>query len=361
MTGSTGFLGSELLRILCTDQSVSRIVTFISPSPGFSAAEKLGKITEKWSLDPLCDTSKIQIVPYRLGFAYRHDPNLYTSRFEYFIHLAGLTDLNPSLDTARRNNVFATQEALRIACQSQNIKRFTHVSTAYVCGKHDTLITEDMPAQLYFNNAYERTKYEAEQTVTRMQLPYTIVRPSIIVGRQSDGYFPRTKVIYSLWKAWLRGIAPRIPVDRQSFVDIVPLDWVCAVIWELTRNPLSLNGIFHACAGADRQNNLELINLASRIFQVNLPKTCPKKILDIIQYPIVKHAVPYDLQKIITEFNQLLIYMNSKKRVFSMEKTNAILGSRNLILEPFHRWGPILFEYFCKTISLKKIKSQNKV
>lgn len=354
ITGSTGFLGSELLKNLCAMDDISTIIAYISDSPSLSSQEKLDRVMAHWEPSPQCYPSKIKVVPLRLGHAYSNEHAEYPYQFKFFFHLAGLTDLNPPLETARRNNVFSTQQALRIAQRSSDLERFVHLSTAYVCGKHDETIIEDMQLPLSFHNDYERTKFEAETAVRRSQIPYTIIRPSIIVGRRSDGYYPQTKVIYSLWKAWLRGIAPRIPVDRDSYVDLVPLDWVCSVIWELCINPAALNGTFHACAGEHRQNNHCLIEMASRIFEMSAPKTCPQFVLDFIKRPLIKNFVPYDLKKLIDEFSQLLIYMNSKKRVFCMKKTDTILAKKNLLLDPFSEWGEVIFKYCRQSVWGKK-------
>lgn len=350
LTGSTGFLGSEFLRTLCLMGSVTQIIAFVPETTHLTAAEKLDRLYAKWKPEEKKDISKITVVPLRLGGSYMSCLGKFSSNFNFFFHLAGLTDLNPSLETARRNNVFATQEALRIAEQSPVLERFIHLSTAYVCGERDELIKEDDASVLSFNNHYERTKYESELAVKRSGIPFTIIRPSIIVGRSTDGFYPYTKVIYSLWKAWLRGIAPRIPVDSDSCVDIVPLDWVCSVIWELSHHAHAQGEIFHACAGEDRQKNLYLIEMASRIFEIKPPQTCPQKVLKWIRNPIIAPLVPYDLRKLIDEFSQLLIYMNSKKRLFSMEKTNTILSKKNLQLAPFDQWGEVIFNYCRKSL-----------
>jgi hypothetical protein len=110
---------------------------------------------------------------------------------------------------------------------------------------------------------------------------------------------------------------------------------------------------FHASAGTDRQNNLNLISLASRIFGLRPPKTCPRRVLELIQLPFVANLVPYHLSQLIAEFAPLLNYMSSANREFSMEKTNSLLASQKLTLAPFNDWGQNLFSY-CKSTNWGK-------
>ncbi len=370
LTGSTGFLGSEFLRDLCLHPEVESITVLVADSTHMQAYSKIDALFQKWDIfGPRLtqnQKNKIKVCPQKLGFPYHPDSLKICLKtgflWDYFVHCAGLTDLNPSIQVARRANLFGTQHALRLASLSPNLKKFVHISTAFVCGLQDHLIEEPESRKNHlksfdsrvFSNHYERTKLEAENCVERSGYPYTIIRPSVIVGRSYDGYFPHTKVIYSLWKAWLRGIAPRIPVDPGSFVDIVPVDWVSKVIFELMLNQASRSEIFHACAAEGRQNNMELITLASEVFETDLPKTCPRKILDVLQWPIVQRFVPYDLQKLVSEFSPLLSYMNSKNRIFSMSKTNRLLEKNKLVLEPVGQWRANLFE-FCKRTNWGKL------
>src|SRR5262245_30694192 len=67
------------------------------------------------------------------------------------------------------------------------LERFVYVSTAYTCGTACGEIPEQLhPRDQSFNNHYEHSKAVAEHIVhercTASGLPYTILRPSIVVG-----------------------------------------------------------------------------------------------------------------------------------------------------------------------------------
>ena len=102
-------------------------------------------------------------------------------------HLAGIYFMGVDDDTARRVNVGGTRTVLELARDASRLERLVHWSTAMVSGNRGgTVYEEDLDAGQKFHNAYERTKYEAERLVraAMRQLPITVVRPSIIVGRQ---------------------------------------------------------------------------------------------------------------------------------------------------------------------------------
>ncbi len=68
--------------------------------------------------------------------------------------------------TARRVNVGGTRTVIELARDAGRLARVVHWSTAMVSGdRHGTIYEEDLDAGQHFHNAYERTKYEAEQLV----------------------------------------------------------------------------------------------------------------------------------------------------------------------------------------------------
>ena len=84
-------------------------------------------------------------------------------------------------------NIKGTEHVLQFA-NSGKQKRFHYISTAYVAGKQNCTIYEnEMVDEPLFNNEYERSKCVAEQFVVKYaksnDIPYTIYRPGIIVGR----------------------------------------------------------------------------------------------------------------------------------------------------------------------------------
>jgi nucleoside-diphosphate-sugar epimerase len=99
-------------------------------------------------------------------------------------HLAASTSFDDREKKAiYRSNVVGTQNVMATARGLKKLDRFLYVSTAYVAGTNTGPIPEDeMPSRNGFRNVYEATKWEAEAMVRQSSLPFTIFRPSIIMG-----------------------------------------------------------------------------------------------------------------------------------------------------------------------------------
>lgn len=147
------------------------------------------------------------------------------------------------------------------ACRAAGVSSFHHVSTAYVCGVRDDLVTEDeAPRPAAFRNDYEASKAEAERLVRDAPFPggVTIYRPAVIVGDSATGY---TSTYHGLYR-YLQYIdlmsryAPRdadggweLPVRLDLNGDerrnLVPVDWVSAVTTEIVLDPRRHGRTYH--------------------------------------------------------------------------------------------------------------------
>lgn len=79
-------------------------------------------------------------------------------------------------------NVQGTRHLLDLA-RTMRAATVNYVSTAYVAGTRTGMISESPATDLSLaNNAYERSKMLAELAVSRSQLPWRILRPSIVIG-----------------------------------------------------------------------------------------------------------------------------------------------------------------------------------
>jgi nucleoside-diphosphate-sugar epimerase len=181
---------------------------------------------------------------------------LQSNPIDWFFHLAGLTDLRTTSfaeAALQRINVEGTRLLLQLASQLQ-IREFSYVSTAYVCGNTTGTIPPDrLNASQGFRNPYERTKFAAELLVrefadmTGTRCRY--FRPSVICGRLIEkpwGAVSRFEVLYS-WAAFFlrlgRKLAEpespphscelkvRIRYDRRGGLNIVPVDYVAKVLY----------------------------------------------------------------------------------------------------------------------------------
>ncbi len=161
-------------------------------------------------------------------------------------------------------NVEGTKKMLQFA-NSGKQKKFHYVSTAYVAGKQNDIVYENelVDEEPLFNNEYERSKFIAEQVVIKYardnEIPYTIYRPSIIVGDSKtgatckfDNLYIFMKVLCNIQKSFinhesegLNDITVRVPGIPDALINLVPVDYVADAIVVILKAKESVNKIFH--------------------------------------------------------------------------------------------------------------------
>ena len=164
-------------------------------------------------------------------------------------------------DTLTRINMLGTA-LISLFCIAKRPKRLHYISTAYVAGKRrGTVLEDELERGQSFNNDYERSKYEAERYLAvflgQYRIPCTIYRPSIITGDTMTGYTRNCDNIYVFFRelnrlkarGMLNGnpfMTPlRIPGDKYSTVNLVPVDYAARAIAAISMQAESINKTFH--------------------------------------------------------------------------------------------------------------------
>ena len=167
----------------------------------------------------------------------------------YFIHSAGYVNL--STDEDQKEKIFhenASLTKILFTTFSPYIKKFIYISTAFSSGVRKGLIANDfhnLEFKLDHRNAYENAKFHSEEFViqqcTQLQLPYQILRPSVIGGKMlgiENRYFiPKYMVFYLMAKFFhftaQRKVAQenvRFTISENTGLNIIPVDYVSKVI-----------------------------------------------------------------------------------------------------------------------------------
>ena len=181
--------------------------------------------------------------------------------FDIMFHCAA--DVNLGKDPEGKTfetNLKGTVNALEAVKRFQ-IPILHYVSTAYVAGTYEGLVKEDeMPATGWINS-YERSKFQAEKLVREAGIPFTIYRPSILVGRLSDGLIRKPLAFYRILEFLGRlkshrchklGLAPnaqlemriRIKSKTSDRIYFVPVNYVQESISRLFDIPVQ-NKTYH--------------------------------------------------------------------------------------------------------------------
>ena len=162
------------------------------------------------------------------------------------VHSAATTDFGLSLADARATNVEGTRTMLRLARRMPHLEKFAHISTAFVAGRRRGLMLEtELRHDAGFVNAYEQSKYEAEQLtrVAARELPVVNVRPSVVVEPRGG----RSALWFALGLIE-RGLLPALPGAPHNPLDIVPAKDAARAAADLILEPGVL-GTFHVASG----------------------------------------------------------------------------------------------------------------
>lgn len=352
ITGATGFIGSELARHFIADANVDRIFLLIRPSYAQSAIEKFSRVVGYWRKFYLIDQhllGKVEIISYDL--AHNYHPVDFSS-VDYAFHCAASTDFGLGLSESRENNLYATQKLAALLRPSSRFKRLVHVSTAFVNGtRRGNVLESDKPRS--FNNTYEKSKFEAEVTVKESGLPYTIVRPSIVVGDSRDGYVRGFKILYTLLKIWISGRVPRAPIDKKSKVDIVPVDYVVKSMIMMAQDRECLNEVFHLCSGSKSASPMDVFRYAITVFSLKKPALAPAWMIRVLRIKMMRPFIGYYLVQVLDLLKWHLPYLGSRNRVFSTEKSDKILSKYNIECPTLDFYGETMFK-FCRDSSWGK-------
>jgi nucleoside-diphosphate-sugar epimerase len=271
VTGVTGFLGSHLAREFLARGH--RVVAFVKARPGApaprqralevlaSVAELRGDEAKQLEVIEADITESAHSLLRRLGTL--------AGDIDEIWHCAVVFKFQErDRDEAFALNVEGTRNLLKLALAigSEQMPRFFHVSTAYVCGKQGGIVSETLHEGQQFHNCYESSKSEAERLVldyhTVHGLDGVVLRPSIIVGdsrtgaagESNTGYYGVLLAIYRLRNSLDANLGGRLSGRDMNLrvegradteLNLVPVDFVVQAMILLADSPLNGNRIFH--------------------------------------------------------------------------------------------------------------------
>jgi thioester reductase-like protein len=235
LTGATGAVGSDLLRALAcrAGTMINVLVRRNSSAPAERVKQVLGDTEVSARVNvvegDVCAGASLGLDDVILANLRRETTHI--------IHAAGSTSFTLPLADARTVNVDGTRNLLEFARRCSSLKCGAFLSTVYVSGKRCGEFAEwdfgDGGAG--FVNSYEQSKAEMEELVRSAitDLPLMLIRLSTVVGDSRTGRVTRFNTIHHAIRLLYSGLAPMIPGDADTPVDIISSDFAAAAILDL--------------------------------------------------------------------------------------------------------------------------------
>lgn len=353
LTGGTGLLGTEITSRLI-EEGGHRICALVRAADGEEAAHRLRSM---WQHDERLRASVGAIVTpvagdfTKPGLGLDEDTRrALQGEVDMVIHAGAQVGMQKSEEELMLVNAEGTRNVLGFAAEADGLKRFVHVSTAYVAGRRTGTILEEGSVGDAFSGPYEKSKAEAERLVRESGLPFVICRPGMIVGDSVTGWTRNFNTIYYVLKLMLKGRLNVMPVRKDHRLNIVPADYVAGAVVKAAGSEAAEGRTLHLTCPEAMQPKAEDLARYVRVWaSVNLGLELPKT--RFAQMPAAGRAgLAYNRRKAerkknaITNMLAILPYF-FEDREFDRTNTDAIAGPYNL---PWRGYIGKLLDFACR-------------
>lgn len=334
ITGGTGFLGSEIVsRLVRTTER--DIYVLVRASSEEAAVCRLRSVWH-YSQDLLQAIGK-RVFPVtgdftKAGLALSpSSAAAVQDRCSLVFHCGAEIGFQKDARDLRLTNSRGTENVLDFAAGLPRLKRFVHISTAYVAGQNKGLIMEDAPAGTAFSSLYEKSKEEAEALVRASGLPFSICRPGMIIGDSVTGRAKNFNTIYYVLRLMLLGKLRVLPIFPKSRLNLVPVDYVAEAAVDIAASDQAAGRTFHlTCPPSMQPQAGELADYvrlwARRNLGIRLPKPVFLPLHGLKRVGIFHNRKEEDRRKSpVSNMLTLLPYFFSDQ-VFDRTNTDAVTG-----------------------------------
>jgi nucleoside-diphosphate-sugar epimerase len=202
VTGATGLVGNELIDQLLNDTTI----------------EVVGVSRRGSRANP-------EIVAWDM--ATELPPAILRRRWGAIVNAAANTRWTMSPEEATAANVASVRALAPLVTSDTHV---IHVSTAYALGLRNN--AESVALEDY-RNTYEWSKAHAERIARETFDHLTLVRPTLIVGRRSDGRAARFSGMYTLVRGLTVGTVPAVVANPDASFDAIPVDALALLLANL--------------------------------------------------------------------------------------------------------------------------------
>ncbi len=237
VTGASGYLGGRVVHQLLKSSDDTKLL--LAVRSGAARDALAGALTPYERRLCFLDADLESAEP----FAAITDAELAT--VTHIVHAAAVTRFNVERDLAQRINVDGTAHVMALARRCPRLEMLGYVSTLYATGLRDGDVTE----QLYdeepgFANAYEWSKWSAEQLVPTADLPWQILRVATVVADDSAGTVTQLNAFHETLKLCFYGLLSLLPGHASTPLYLVTGEFVAQAVTRLVTTA-GASGVFH--------------------------------------------------------------------------------------------------------------------
>jgi nucleoside-diphosphate-sugar epimerase len=341
VTGGTGTLGRELVHRVVREPDVARVVV-ISRAPSAAARHALpaawaqaGPAEVRLVRGDVRDSALLGLAPA--------DAAALRDVVTDVLHCAADTTFTLPLAEARAVNVDGTRHVLGFAAGCPSLRRVGLLSTVYVAGRRTGTFGEDDvgAGESGYVNSYERSKAEMEEAarVAMRTLPVVLYRLSTVVGDSRTGTVHTFNSVHHALRLFYQGLAPMVPGDGATRVDLIPTDYAAAVAQWLFFRAFEPGRTYHICAGPARSATLDaLLDVAIHAFHCYRPAWRKRSIarpalVDLETYELFVRSVEEAGNEVLrqaTRTVQAFAYQLAFPKAFDARRAETALAGSGL-------------------------------
>lgn len=350
ITGGTGALGRYLVGSLAGDERCEIVVLTRDPdTPATRALLDKPTIPVRLVRGDVTGGASLGIDTAELG--------VLRASVTDIVHCAANTTFTSSLDTARAINVAGTSAVLEFASACKRLERVMCASTAYVAGRRTGVIMEADHSAAGHVNSYEQSKHEMEAVVrgAMSALPVSICRLSTIIGHSETGKVHEGgfNAIHHALRLFYRGLAPMVPGDLATLIDLIPIDFAAPALNHLVMRAFEPGQTYHLCSGTAHSCTLDqLLDVTIDVFERLRPSWRKRRIerppvVDPETYALFVRSVEESGNVVLTQAThsiQAFAGQLAHPKVFdTTNATRALAGSSIRV--------PHVLDYYGKVVS----------
>lgn len=268
ITGSTGYLGAHVAANLLTESTDSFNLLVRAQNPRDAEIRLWNSLQIHLDFERFLEFLRSRITIFcgdltgtRFGLSEEEYGRL-AKTTDSIIHCAASLNRR-SEKTCLNVNLRGTLEVLQLARRAQTdhgLRRFSHVSTVAVAGhRQDEVVAEDQAVDWHRSDydPYARTKKFSEHMLRELlpDVPFTIFRPSIILGDSRHGETTQFDMVRAFVFLAQLPVLPFRPEDR---LDIVNVDFVANAIATIHQKDRPAYDTYHLSSGTASQTYREL-------------------------------------------------------------------------------------------------------